>query len=308
MGLKFTVAAGLLTAFASAPCWASTSTLERADGTEIAYYLDRSSRQGDSAVLLLLQGSGCEPVAGDPTFKSTATLLVPDHAVLTIEKYGVVPGAPAADAVDGCSPDYWRGNTLSQRVLDAAQVIARLRAQPWWNRELVLFGGSEGGAVAAMLAPLVPETKAVVIRSSGIGVPVGELIRAAVPPHVATEVSRVLAEAKANPTGTKRFGGASFRWWADAADVTPAKMLLQTEVPVLLIQGSRDQFAPVATARATRDLLAAAGKANLTYREYEGYDHFMRDAVGADHRERVLKEAAVWLKKQGVVARAESQQ
>jgi len=273
----------------------AADTLPRADGSQIIYHLDRL--KGRRSAVLVLQGSGCEPVAEREWLKSEPPIIAPGHAVLAIEKYGVAPGRPQAGSVEGCSPDYWHRNTLQQRVLDAAQVIARLRAEPWWNRELVIYGGSEGGAVAAMLAPLVPETKAVVIVSSGIGVPVAELIRAAVPPPVAAQITAMLAEAKANPTGDKRFGGASYRWWADAADVTPAKALLQTDAPVLLIQGTRDQFAPAATARATRDLFAAAGKRSLTYREYEGFDHFMKDSAGVNHRAAVLRDIASWLRR-----------
>jgi alpha-beta hydrolase superfamily lysophospholipase len=143
----------------------------------------------------------------------------------------------------------------------------------------------------------VPETRAVVIRSSGIGVPVAELIRAAVPPPVAAELPRILAEARANPSGAIRWGGASYRWWADAAELVPARMLLQTDAPVLLIHGARDQFAPVSSARAARDLFAAAGARNLTYREYPLFDHFMTDAGGVSHREAVLREAASWLRR-----------
>lgn len=284
-----------LTSAASAS--AETATLQRADGSAIVYHIGGLRPQVGQGVLVLLQGSGCEPVADDAKVLSTAPLLAPGRAVLTIEKYGVTPGNRPADEIEGCSPVYWSKNTLQQRVLDAVQVIARLRHERRWNGDLLIFGGSEGGAVAAMLAPLVPETRAVVIRSSGIGVPVGELIKAAVPPSIAAQVGAVLAEAKTNPTGEKRFGGASYRWWADAADLVPARALLQTDIPVLLIQGSRDQFAPVETARATRDLFAAAGKQNLTYREYESYDHFMKDANGTDHRAAVLQTAADWLEK-----------
>lgn len=270
--------------------------LARADESEITYHLQGTHSAGSRGLLLMLQGSGCEPVTERPWLRSDPALIAPGYAVLAIEKYGVSAGQPQSGFVDGCSADYWRRNTLQQRVLDALQVIARLRAEPWWNGKLVIYGGSEGGAVAALLAPLIPETKAVVIVSSGIGVSVAELIQAAVPPTVALQVPRIVAEAKANPSGDKRFGGASYRWWADAADITPAKALLQTDANVLLIHGGRDQFAPIATARATRDLFAAARKRNLTYKEYPAYDHFMKDAAGADHRQPVLHQIAEWLK------------
>ena len=64
-----------------------------------------------------------------------------------------------------------------------------------------------------------------------------------------------------------------------------------------MIHGTRDESAPIASARAARDLLRAAGKADLTYREYAGYDHFMADA-GGSHRDEVMAMAADWLRRQ----------
>ena len=271
--------------------------LDRADGSRITYHVTRPAEAGRQGVVLLLHGSGCDPVGPDREFTARASSLAPGDAVLTVESYGVTDAQ--AGLVEGCTAAYWERNTLQQRVMDAAQVIARLRREPWWNGRIVIAGFSEGGAVAAMLAPLVPETRAVVIFSSGIGVPVGDLIRAAIPPQAAAEAPRIFAEARANPTGSRRWGGASYRWWADAVEIVPASMLLQTSAPILLIHGSRDPFAPVATARATRELLARHGRRNFTYREYAGYDHFMRDAAGNDHRPEVLVEAAGWLRQQG---------
>jgi dienelactone hydrolase len=277
----------------------AADTLERPDGSSLIYHLDRpTAGAAQRGVILMLQGSGCDAVATNAAVGATAPRVAPGHAMLLIEKYGVALDAAPAETVDGCTPAFWRGNTLRQRLLDVLQVVARLRREPWWNRELVIYGGSEGGAVAALLAPLVPEAKAVVIRSSGIGVSVADLIRSAVPPAMAAQLPAVIAEAKANPMDSKRFGGASYRWWADAADIVPAKALLDSDVPILLIHGSRDQFAPVATARATRDRLAAAGRPRFTYREYDGYDHFMVDAAGRDRRAEVDAATAAWIEAQ----------
>ncbi|HEX9932125.1 MAG TPA: prolyl oligopeptidase family serine peptidase [Allosphingosinicella sp.] len=275
---------------------AGTATVARVGGSRIVYHLSRRSPGRRQPILAVFHGSGCEPVAQNPRIPSIGPLLAPRHAMLTIEKYGV-PAPADAQTVEDCSADYWRRNTLGQRVLDALQVIAALRRERWWDGNIVLFGGSEGGAVAAMLAPLVPETGAVIVYSSGIGVPVGELVRMAIPPHVAAEAERVYAEARARPVGDLRWGGASYAWWADAADVLPARSLLQTPAPVLLIHGTRDESAPVATARATRDLLARSRRTDFTYREYEGYSHFMVDAGGVDRRPQVLAEAGAWLRR-----------
>jgi len=291
-GLALAAAGCALPAAAQPPAPAALA-LERPDGSRIGYYLERRRARGREPLLLMLQGSGCDSVTRNARLPWMAARLAPRHAVLTIDKYGVAPDADGAT----CSAEHWRGNTLQQRVQDALQVVAALRRERWWNRELVLFGGSEGGAVAAMLAPLAPETRAVIIWSSGIGLPLGDMIRSALPPPMAAEAVRVFAEARANPTGDRQWAGASYRWWADAVDLVPARALLQTPAPVLLIHGARDASAPVASARAARDLLAAGGKANAVYREYEGYDHFMVDVAGSDRRAEVLDAAALWLRR-----------
>ena len=271
---------------------ATSHALDRPDGSRIDYPVGRRAPRGRQPLLLMLAGSGCDSVLRNDRIGWMAARLAPRHALLTVEKYGVSPGADG----EACSAEFWRGNTLHQRVLDAAQVVAALRRQGWWNGELVLFGGSEGGAVAAMLAPLLPETKAVIVWSSGIGLPIGAMIRSVLPPPMQAEADKIFAEARAHPTGERQWGGASYRWWADAVDLVPARSLVQTGAPVLLIHGSRDQFAPVASARAARDLAQARGKTNFVYREYAGYDHFMIDAAGADHRVEVVAAAALWLR------------
>ncbi|MGZ8351239.1 MAG: alpha/beta hydrolase [Allosphingosinicella sp.] len=271
---------------------AETRSVERPDGSRVSYHLDR--RDGSRRpVLLMLQGSGCDSVTTNDRIRWMAPRLAPRHALLTIEKYGVAPGADG----ETCEADYWRGNTLHRRVLDALLVVADLRRQRWWNGEIVLFGGSEGGAVAAMLAPLLPETEAAIVWSSGIGLPVGEMIRSVLPPPMQAESERVFAEARADPTGDRQWGGASYAWWADAIDLIPARSLAQTSAPVLLIHGTRDESAPVASARAAAALVRAGGHRHFEYREYEGYDHFMIDAAGTDHRGEVIAAASEWLRR-----------
>ena len=83
----------------------------------------------------------------------------------------------------------------------------------------------------------------------------------------------------------------------------PARSLLQVRAPILIIHGGRDQFADVATARATRDLLSASGMRDFTYREYAGYDHFLIDAASVDHRAEVFEAARQWLLRQARPAR-----
>lgn len=293
------IAAALL-ALASplgSPAPLSPHGVERPDGSRIVYWLGESRRRRPG-VVLVMQGTGCEPVSSKPNLQHAAEILRPGARVMLIDKVGVGDDGEAP-IVKGCSQRYWDRYTLSLRVQDCLRVIADLRRQAWWNREIVIFGGSEGGAVAALLAPLVPEATAVIVLSSGTGVPVGDLIRAAVPPAMAAEAPAVFAAAHERPTGRERWGGLSYRWWDDAVDIVPARSLVQSTVPVLLIHGVRDQSSPVATARSGYEMTRNAGKANVEYREFAELDHFMQTTDGVSHMDQVLSDAARWIDAHG---------
>ncbi len=266
----------------------------RTDGSELAYHLQRQN-DGPQGLLLLLQGSGCDSVTTRKTLLRDGLIIRPSYAQLTIEKYGVLAGATNPD---DCTSRFWRHNTIQQRLLDALQVIAELRNEPWWNGDLVIFGGSEGGAVAAILAPLVPETDAAIVFSSGIGWRIEDMIRAAIPPQASEQVDAIFGEARSNPTGEKQWGGASYRWWADSLDLVPAQALVGSEFPLLLVHGERDQFAPVETARAAAKLWSDNNRPDTTYREYPGYDHFMIDAENENHNGEVMADIEEWLGRQ----------
>lgn len=288
--------AAVLLALASpwgSPAPLSQHGVERPDGSRIVYWLGETRRRR-SGVVLVMQGTGCEPVSSKPNLWHAAEILRPGARVLLIDKVGVGSDAEAP-VVEGCSQRYWDRYTLSLRVQDCLRVIADLRRQAWWNREIVIFGGSEGGAVAALLAPLVPEATAVIVLSSGTGVPVGELIRAAVPPAMAAEAPAIFAAAHERPTGRKRWKGLSYRWWDDAVDIVPARSLVQSTVPVLLIHGARDQSSPVSTARRGYDMARKAGKADIEYKEFAELDHFMHTTDGKDRMDQVLGDAAQWI-------------
>jgi alpha-beta hydrolase superfamily lysophospholipase len=71
--------------------------------------------------------------------------------------------------------------------------------------------------------------------------------------------------------------------------------LLSVHAPILLVQGERDRSAPVQVARAVRDDFQRAGHSNLTYWEFAGYDHQMRDAEEVSHFDEVMNRISAWL-------------
>ena len=268
-------------------------TLARPNAPEIDWYLDQHTLTGRQGILVIAQGSGCGSVAGNRNVEAAKRLL-PDFAVVTVEKYGVSPGAVATGPGD-CSKLFWAHHTVSQRVADYRAVIEKLKAEPWWNGQLVLFGGSEGGAVVQILAAEV-DANAAVIFSSATGMPFRDAFVQVLPPEVAAEAPAQLEKARRNPLSPEVWGGNSLRWYADIADRPLWEDALKARGALLVVQGVRDRSNPVSSARAFRDAFAAQHHANLTYWEYEDYDHGMVDPAGASHLPEVLSRISNWIR------------
>lgn len=271
---------------------------ERADGSRISWHLDRRGRNEDQGILFLAQGSGC----ASPSFNRSiarAMHLAPDMAVLMLEKPGVPHGHVPDDSMHGCPPAYEAKHTVSRWAADLGRVVDDLRDADWWNGELVLFGGSEGGAMISLAAAKIADTDAVIILSSGLGYPFAESFIRVVPPQVAEQAESMFERIRDNPEADESWGGNSFAWWADVLALDFLDHLLRVDAPILMIHGDRDPLAPVDASRKVRNVFREQGRTNLTYREYQGYDHGMKDADGVDRLDEVMREAAEWLRKKG---------
>jgi alpha-beta hydrolase superfamily lysophospholipase len=288
-----------LAALAAPPALARTEhrQLPRPDGSTIAYSVDTPPGPIDG-VLVLAQGSGCQPTAGNANLKAVRQAF-PHHLAVMVEKYGIASDAAIADGFTDCPPAFHAGHTVKQRVADYVAVLANLRSAA--DLPLVLFGGSEGGLAVAMLAE---ETRpaATILLSSATGIPFAEMVLSTVPAEGHATVEAGFAAARADPRGTALFAGSSHRFWADILDRIPADYMLSSGSPFLIIQGGLDTSSPVAAARATADRFAAAGKCNLTYWEFPALDHGMRSPDGTSHLDDIATAIAGWVAGIGTAA------
>jgi len=266
-------------------------TVRRPDGSEIYWSLDRQRALPTQGVLVLAQGSGCAPATENPNI-ARAKALLPDFAVVTVEKYGVLPHEQPKDPYLGCSRTFYAHHTVSQRVADYKAILKHLRASGSWDGRLVLFGGSEGGAAMALLAPEV-DPSAVVIFSTTPGRSFRQTFKMSVPPQVAAEADAEFQRIEAEPLSARLWGGNSYRWWADILDRDLTAALLTVRAPILLVYGERD--GPVQVTRVVRDDFVRAGHCNLTCFEMAGLDHEMRDVSGVSHLDEVLERMSAWL-------------
>lgn len=266
----------------------------RSDGTTITWYLDRQVGARQQPILIIGQGSGCDSVKSSANVKAAKNIL-PTAAVVTVEKYGVLEDDAAKEFPEDCRPEFSAHHTISQWVADYRQVIAGLRNMPWWNGQLVLFGGSEGGAAMQILAAQV-HPNAAVIFSSATGMPFREAFVRVLPPAEAAAVPAHIAEIRKEPTSTKTWLQNTYLWWSDIMDRRLSDDAIRaTTTQFLVVQGRWDQSNPVISARRFAANFRTAGKTNITYFEYPDYDHSMNDRMGQPHLSEVLDSISKWL-------------
>ncbi len=270
----------------------------RADGSWIHWTLSNAAPDRPNRVVLIAQGSGCSPARSSPSVAMLAEILS-DYAVLTVEKFGVTPADGPTERLEDCSDAYLENHTVSQRVADVAAVLQDLKERRLFDGDLVLFGGSEGGAVVSVLAHEAAEADAVVVLSTGTGLTMAEFLPLVAPPPAMEQMRAAFDGIRSDPDATGVLGGVSYDWWRDVLDRRFSDDLLKAAIPVLLIHGARDKSAPVEAARATRDAFVAAGQEHrLTYWEFENRDHAMVDPQGRPHMGEVLTQVRGWIGQQ----------
>ena len=297
--------------FGSLSTFAIPQTVSRSDGSQIQYELrtPASDQAEHWPLLVVLQGSGCEPVnsTGFASYLSIFHSL--GFGVLTVEK----PGIYGSNLASGCSQEYLIRNTISQRIEDLQTVIARVREehifQEHWNGSLMWLGASEGGTVASMIAPLFSETTATALLASGGGVPMAEELKILTAKSMRnqgkteTEVSQALAqmdsqfeEIRANPVSDQTWLGSTntYKWWASILDLDIKSSLEKLTSSVYIAQATADQSVPVESVDILLEGKSLSPFGPWTYARYEGLDHRFQDANGNSQRDTVLSNVLLW--------------
>jgi pimeloyl-ACP methyl ester carboxylesterase len=288
-------------------------TLTRFDGSDIRYYLGRRGITKPQPILVIMQGSDCNSVVNNPRIKEIAAV-APAAAVLLVEKFAITAELPFSKetARSDCPDTYLKNNVPEQRVMDYARILAALRisAASWWNRKLIIVGGSEGALIAEQVAAIIPETDCLIIFGFGgrrfeddVLQSVRDEMKESGLDNKATEekvvaMQEMFKAALSDRSPNEIASGYSHAWWASMLRMDQSAMLRAVSVPVLAIQGGRDHNVSIAGARALMAPFRAGGRGNVEYIEYPGLDHTFTDADGASHWDRVIRDISVWLKQQ----------
>jgi pimeloyl-ACP methyl ester carboxylesterase len=237
-------------------------------------------------IVLQIDGSGCVSAKREKfrsSFLSIARHVRRPVAAVAVEKPGVAPGA---DWGSKCSEGFSRHYSVDQRVFDHLRAIQYLRKHAtWWNREIYLFGWSDGGAIGVHVAAYTPEVKRAVFGGTGGGIPMKTQFEdfIACAPDRTPDRARCIAalrqqfqEIRDNPTPLKTWSGEdnSYRTWATRLDAIEFNLFKDIDIPVLIVHGVLDRDGtPVESARALMRMLQAEGAKNFEYWEVPEMEH-----------------------------------
>jgi dienelactone hydrolase len=287
--------------------FAQPLSILRTDGSNIRVYVETPNQKSFSLVILV-HGSTCNSVY--PLFQSlTPSLLAAGIAVATVEKYGI------DELQDACPDSYIENNTIQGRILDHLQVIAHFRKNlQGWNHKIGWAGGSEGGQVASLVAPLVPETSAIVMLASGGGMTMAEELlllterkmkkAGANSVQIQNELDSLLKkydEIKKNPTSSQEWlsdgntARNTYKWWNSILGIKSLPLLENLDIPIYIGHGTEDSSCPYESSKIIAERFSSLGKTNLSFKTYPGLEHNWTDRDGNSHMQQVLREAIGWL-------------
>ena len=257
------------------------------------------------AIMIFCQGSGYD--SNTAGFLGVIRQFENQVVGLAIEKQGV----KFADSGDKLTQEYIDNNTIQNRLYDYLRVLQHLRTNTkWWNGDIYIIGGSEGGLLAGMLACFYPDIKGLSIFSFGGGLNFGEAwpissglqskAEGATKIDIEKRISVVkdsLKMIRQEPTFLKSYSGSdnTYAWWNSIIDLRLENCLLDLKIPINLVQGSADIMAPPISAQIINESFIKNGKTNLVYKEYEGYDHAYFDKEGNSHLVEVITESIDWI-------------
>lgn len=278
----------------------------REDGSTIHYYLLQPSTESASdTLLLILQGSDCNSVLQVEAIFSDYRNVWPEADVLLIEKYGIDKALNFSADVErsDCPSQYLKNDSPQQRVADIEAVLAALRQRGRYAN-LIVLGGSEGAAVANMVAAKVDEVSATVAFNGGGRWFIDDVIHSiAASAEDSADVEEAVNSFRGfshhilnSPPSDLVVNGHGYQWWYEMLSVDQFKLLEAVDTPLLIVQGCRDVSV---SPKKVDELVAAlnkAGKDNIEYRKYQALDHHFSDRRGDSRRGAVVKDINRWLR------------
>jgi pimeloyl-ACP methyl ester carboxylesterase len=274
------------------------------------YVLHKQNAQDKSSkgLIIYLTGSGMECALGlqhegvwrnEALFiKSLNRYLSPNFDILVPEKMNIKLGLDHSN-----DPKVFDHYTLEERVSSAELVIDTFLENHEYN-QVYLMGASEGAQILPMvynnLRTKSKIAKLVVLGSGGLSqydefkvlqkstLPMPKPYR-----EMLMEADSVMEAIRSNQdVHDKWYAGFPYKRWAGFFPYRPLDDFVKINIPIFLLQGTKDTSAPIESSRVFQAEFQKLGKHNLTYVEYQNGDHRLNGNFKA-----ALKKIEHWLLK-----------
>ena len=298
--------------------------IPRKDHSLIETYV--SIRKDDEAlcpkpVILLLKGSGADSVFAykeDKIYKPFLFKELLKHNkewhIVCVEKRGVQLGDHVnASGFKNCSQEFIKYYTKENRVSDINIVINYLHDHDISNqKELIIIGHSEGSMIAPSVA--VINSKVTHIALFGFSATHG-LLDFLISQRIQLESNKIDEKEfhenydwlvstfkdvyQNREPGRELFGHTHKRWLSFSFEKS-LDDLLRVEAPIFLGIGSSDRSAPPLGSDIVIEEFIKAGKDNITYKNYVGFDHaFMKKDKGKTYygHSEIFVDILEWIRK-----------
>jgi pimeloyl-ACP methyl ester carboxylesterase len=274
------------------------------------YVLHKQNDQDTSSkgLIIYLTGSGMDCALGlqqegvwqndDLFIKSLNKYLSPNFDILVPEKMNIKLGNEQSD-----DPKVFEHYTLEERVSSAELVIDTFLENHEYDN-VYLIGVSEGAQILPMVYNNLREknkiAKLVVLGSGGLSqYEEFKILQKSTLPmpqpyqQMLMEADNVMEAIRSNQdVHDKWYAGYPYKHWAGFFPYRPLDDFIKIDIPILLMQGTRDISTPIESSQFFVAEFKRLGKNNLTYVEYKNGDHRLNGNFKA-----TLKKIENWLLK-----------
>jgi pimeloyl-ACP methyl ester carboxylesterase len=275
----------------------------------INYYVLHKQNDQDTnskGLIIYLTGSGMDCALGlqqegvwqnEKLFiNSLNKYLSPDFDILVPEKMNIKLGNDQSN-----DPKVFEHYTLAERVSSAVLVIDTFLEKHEYNH-VYLMGVSEGAQILPMVYHNLKGenriAKLVVLGSGGLSqyeefkvlqkstLPMPQAYR-----ELLMEADNVMEAIRSKQdVHDKWYVGYPYEHWAGFFPYRPLDDFVKINVPIFLMQGTKDTSAPIESSRVFAAEFERLGKNNLTYIEYKNGDHRFNGKF-----KEILKKIENWL-------------
>lgn len=280
-------------------------SIKRPDGSQLIYYVKRSSLVTNSDTLLFIaQGSDCNSVVHSKGVNDLSYFW-PSADLLLIEKYGITSELSYIDSAQrsDCPDAYLKGDNINQRIRDVIQVLNQIKYTKNYKQFLTI-GGSEGATVVIMVASRIKYIDATVAISVGGQRFIDDVVHSIKygnedTPELQKQIRSFYAFAQSiskNPNYNLNVSNHGYLWWKQMLELDQVHELLKVNSPILLTQSSNDASVSAEGADKMIETLRNKGKKNVYYKKYSRLDHRLKDSSGQSHLVSVAQDINCWFR------------